>query len=153
VPVRFVGGLPRTELAERLEYPFEMGRQDYYLGAPILPETLAALPYKERTDRVLAAINALGPGHEHEQPIAGLDAGELAGKVAMRVAETSALPAFATIRAVLEQRGATDPLMAQLVESARHGTPLALDRSASGAWLAQIAEWIFGPRGPAITRG
>jgi 1-acyl-sn-glycerol-3-phosphate acyltransferase len=150
VPVRFVGGLPRTELAERLEYPIGMGQQDYYLGAPILPETITKLPYKDRTDHVLARINALGPGYEHEQPLPG-DA-ELAGKVAMRVAETDALASFATIRAVLEARGATDPAMQKLVESARTGATLVLDGSPESAWLAKIAEWIFGPRGPAITR-
>jgi 3-oxoacyl-(acyl-carrier-protein) synthase/3-hydroxymyristoyl/3-hydroxydecanoyl-(acyl carrier protein) dehydratase/1-acyl-sn-glycerol-3-phosphate acyltransferase len=150
VPVRFVGGLPRTELTERLEYPLAMGKQDHFIGAPILPETIAKLPYKERTDHVLARINALGPGHEHEQPIAGDE--DLAGKVAMRVAESDALPAFATVRAVLEARGASDPRMQQLVEAARHGAPLTLDASAESAWLATIAEWLFGPRGPAIQR-
>jgi 3-hydroxymyristoyl/3-hydroxydecanoyl-(acyl carrier protein) dehydratase/1-acyl-sn-glycerol-3-phosphate acyltransferase len=149
VPVRFVGGLPRKELTERIEYPIGMGRQDYYLGSPILPGTLAALPYKERTERVLAAINALGPGHERETPFEGDP--ELEGRVAMRVAESDALPAFATIRAVLEARGASDPAMQRLVESARTGTPLVLDQSAESAWLAKIAEWILGPRGPSIT--
>jgi len=150
VPVRFVGGLPRTELSERLEYPFAMGKQDYYLGAPIVPETITKMPYKDRTEHVLARINALGPGHETEMPF---DADpELAGKVAMRVAESDALPAYATIRAVLEARGASDPMMKELVESARTGAPLVLDASPESAWLARIAEWLFGPRGPAITR-
>ncbi len=148
VPVRFVGGLPREELAERLEYPVGMGQQDYYLGSPILPSTLAALPYKERTDRVLAAINALGPGHEHEAPFASDP--ELEGRARMRVAESDALPAFATIRAVLEERGAVDPSMQRLVESARTFAPLALDRTRESEWLAKIAEWLFGPRGPSI---
>ncbi len=148
VPVRFVGGLPRAEVETRLEYPFAMGRQDYYLGAPIHPETLSKLPYKDRTEHVLGRINALGPGHEHEMSI---DADpELEGRVAMRVAESDALPAFATIRAVLEQRGASDPAMKKLVESARTGAPLVLDGSPESAWLAKIAEWIFGPRGPVI---
>jgi 3-hydroxymyristoyl/3-hydroxydecanoyl-(acyl carrier protein) dehydratase/1-acyl-sn-glycerol-3-phosphate acyltransferase len=148
VPVRFVGGLPRTDVETRLEYPFAMGRQDYYLGAPILPEAIAKLPYKDRTEHVLARINALGPGHEAEMPF-DADA-ELAGKIAMRVAESGALPSFAAIRAVLEARGATDPRMKKLVESARYGTPLRLDASPESAWLAKIAEWIFGERGPAI---
>ena len=68
VPVRFVHGLPREPLTERIEYPFGMGRQDYYVGAPIEPETLAKIPYKERTELVMSAINGLGPGHESEAP-------------------------------------------------------------------------------------
>ncbi len=151
VPVRFVGGLPRAEVETRLEYPFAMGKQDYYLGAPILPEAIQKLPYKDRTEHVLARINALGPGFDAEMPLGG-DA-ELVGKVAMRVAESDALPAFATVRAVLEARGASDPRMQKLVESARTGAELALDASPESAWLARIAEWLFGPRGPAITRG
>ena len=100
---------------------------------------------------MLARINALGPGHETEMPF---DADpELQGRIAMRVAESDALPSFAAIRAVLEARGASDPMMQKLVESARTGSPLVLDGSPESAWLAKIAEWLFGPRGPAITRG
>ena len=71
VPVRLVGGLPREPLPERLEFPVGMGRQDFYLGAPIFPEQLAELSYAHRRTCVLAAINALGPGHELEQPLPG----------------------------------------------------------------------------------
>ena len=71
VPTRFVGGLPRQRLPERLEFPVGMGRQDLYLGAPIFPDQLAELSYADRRTCVLAAINALGPGHELEQPLPG----------------------------------------------------------------------------------
>ncbi len=64
VPVKFTGGLPVTPVEEKLEYPVGFGKQTYWLGAPILPGELEALPYKERTDRVRDAINELGPNPE-----------------------------------------------------------------------------------------
>jgi len=71
VPVRFAGGLPRTPVDQRLEFPVGMGRQDIYIGRPLLPEELAPLHYGERKARVLEAMNALGPSNDDEEPSAG----------------------------------------------------------------------------------
>jgi 3-hydroxymyristoyl/3-hydroxydecanoyl-(acyl carrier protein) dehydratase/1-acyl-sn-glycerol-3-phosphate acyltransferase len=70
VPVRFAGGLPVTAAdgATRLEFPFGFGRQDIYLGRPIMPKTLAAELLGERRDRVLDALNGLGPDLMAEDP-------------------------------------------------------------------------------------
>ncbi len=68
VPLRFVGGLPREPVTDRLEFPVAHGRQTLIFGAPILPETLSSLPYKDRKGAVIDALNALGPGAEFEQP-------------------------------------------------------------------------------------
>ena len=61
VPVRFAGGLPVEPLTAKLEYPVGMGGQQITIGAAILPAELASLPYKERKERVIDAINGLGP--------------------------------------------------------------------------------------------
>ena len=63
-PVRFVGGLPEAPVADKLEFPLGMGKQDYYVGRPIMPDELASLSYKARVERVVAAINGLGPADE-----------------------------------------------------------------------------------------
>lgn len=84
VPVRFSGGLPIEPVTDKLEYPVGMGRQDYWLGAPITPAELAALPYKERIERIVGAIGALGPDADIETPLPGDP--ELAAAVAQRVA-------------------------------------------------------------------
>ncbi|MEL7372134.1 MAG: hypothetical protein AAFN74_24625, partial [Myxococcota bacterium] len=63
-PVRFVGGLPTTPVETKLEFPFGMGKQDYYIGRPMMPEELASLSYKARVERVIDAINSLGPTNE-----------------------------------------------------------------------------------------
>ncbi|MEM9190372.1 MAG: 1-acyl-sn-glycerol-3-phosphate acyltransferase [Myxococcota bacterium] len=68
VPVRISGGLPVEPLEVRREFPVGMGRQDYWLGAPILPEELEALPYKARKARVIDGINRLGPMVSEEVP-------------------------------------------------------------------------------------
>jgi hypothetical protein len=61
VPVHFAGGLPVEPLDHKLEVPYGHAAQDYIFGAPIMPEELAALPYAQRRQRVLTAINALSP--------------------------------------------------------------------------------------------
>ncbi len=68
VPVRFHGGLPRSPVPARLEYPYLMARQDHYIGKPILPGELLPLNYKERSARIVDAINALGCAPAEESP-------------------------------------------------------------------------------------
>ena len=70
VPVRFVSGLPAEELSQRIEFPVGYGRQDFWIGRPVLPEQLRSLPLKERKQVVIDAINGLGPGPEREEPSA-----------------------------------------------------------------------------------
>ena len=67
-PVRFVGGLPVEPVVDKLEFPVGMGRQDYYVGRPIMPDELKSLSYKARIERVIAAINGLGPSEEWPKP-------------------------------------------------------------------------------------
>ena len=62
VPLRFVGGLPDKPLDERLDFPFGNGKQDYLIGAPILPEQLKKMPYGQRPRFIMEMINTLGPG-------------------------------------------------------------------------------------------
>jgi 1-acyl-sn-glycerol-3-phosphate acyltransferase len=71
VPVRFVGGLPREPLETRLEFPVGFGQQDIWLGRPLDPAALAAVPYGERKRRVIGAINGLGPKNAAEEPLPG----------------------------------------------------------------------------------
>ncbi|HNW34801.1 MAG TPA: hypothetical protein PKM25_07715 [Candidatus Ozemobacteraceae bacterium] len=62
VPVRFVGGLPLHPIDERLDFPFDNGKQDYLIGKPILPGELKNLPYGQRPKYIMDLINNLGPG-------------------------------------------------------------------------------------------
>jgi len=107
VPVRFAGGLPREPLPARIEFPLGHGRQDYVLGSPILPETLAPLPYKERKERVIAAIAATGPAHETEDPFPGDPTLQAASDA--WAAQTGAEPAHATLLEVLRAREGLHP--------------------------------------------
>ncbi|MBP7634528.1 hypothetical protein KBA41_10155 [Candidatus Ozemobacteraceae bacterium] len=61
VPVRFVGGLPAQAIDDRLDFPYDNGKQDYLIGAPILPAELKKLPYGQRPKFVMDQINTLGP--------------------------------------------------------------------------------------------
>lgn len=69
VPVRFAGGLPTTEAAERLEFPAAGGRQDYLVGRAILPAELRGLGLAARGEFVRRRLNALGPQDEVDVPL------------------------------------------------------------------------------------
>jgi hypothetical protein len=149
VPVRFVGGLPVEELGARLEFPVGFGRQDYWIGPPILPERLAAMPYKDRKTIVLAAMNALGPELAGERPSAPDPAFEQL--VHAWIARTGAALEDAVMFCTLATL--TDPgePVRRLCEAARSGRWVA-GADSRDAWLAALARRFFGPRGPVIER-
>jgi 3-hydroxymyristoyl/3-hydroxydecanoyl-(acyl carrier protein) dehydratase/1-acyl-sn-glycerol-3-phosphate acyltransferase len=139
VPVRFVGGLPRQTLGQRLEFPLGMGRQDIYFGRPMLPENLARMPYGERRQRVLAAINALGPGHAIEEPFAG-DV-DFANGVAKWQAEHGVSEEHAVLGCILTER--QEPTAeTRLLLAAK--TSAALGDEAVGRWLTELARRVLG---------
>ena len=147
VPVRFVGGLPPEPLDARIEFPYRMGQQDYYLGAPILPADLARLSYRERTAHVVAAINALGPSNDVELPLGG-DAALDAAARAWRE-ETGAEHGPATLFRILEALEDPCDEIRALVAGAAAGE-LRVASSPTGVWLAGLARVLFGPRGPRV---
>jgi 3-hydroxymyristoyl/3-hydroxydecanoyl-(acyl carrier protein) dehydratase/1-acyl-sn-glycerol-3-phosphate acyltransferase len=141
VPVRFVHGLPREPLESRLEYPVGMGRQDYYVGAPIEPETLAAMPYKDRTDTVMRAINALGPGHEIEAPFEsdpGFEAEVAAWASHHGIDPAHSAVALALLGYAAAHGGAMSEQGRVLVEAVR-GERVIGHASAEDRWLAELA--------------
>lgn len=150
VPVRFVGGLPVEPVETRLEFPIGMGRQDYWIGRPLLPEELGRLPYKERKQRVIDAINGLGPAENDEQPFPG-DAA-FAAEVDGWAARTGASHEHAALMRTLAGRDNESDAARRLVDAAASGT-LALGDDPADTWLAELAARLFGDRGPTITRG
>jgi 1-acyl-sn-glycerol-3-phosphate acyltransferase len=150
VPVRFVGGLPVEPLEKRIEYPIGMGQQDILLGRPLLPEQLAALPYKERKELVIGAINALGPSNAEEAPIGGDR--ELAAAAEAWVQRTGASHDHATLLETMRRLPAPGEEMRQILVGAEAGE-LRLADDARGAWMAELARRMFGERGPRIVIG
>ncbi|GAB4110172.1 MAG: hypothetical protein OHK0013_46010 [Sandaracinaceae bacterium] len=148
VPVRFAYGLPREPLAERLEYPVGMGRQDYFVGSPIEPETIAALPYKERTDTVMRAINALGPSHDVEAPFEADPSFEAEVEAWSRhqdVDRAHATVAIALLTYAAAHGGAMSDEGRLLVEALRGERTIA-PSSPERTWLAELAHRLARPR-------
>jgi acyl transferase domain-containing protein/3-hydroxymyristoyl/3-hydroxydecanoyl-(acyl carrier protein) dehydratase len=145
VPIRFVGGLPTTVLPKRLEFPVGLGRQDYWLGRPILPDELRALPLKERKQVIIDAINGLGPSAVDEVPSEGDPA--FATAVADWTERTGATPEHATLWCTLEGLADRHPEIERLVDGGRRGQ---LDRGDDprALWLTELARRLFGERGP-----
>ena len=140
VPVRFAGGLPFTGGTERLEFPVGFGKQDFYLGQPILPETLAPLPLKDRKEWVLGALNGLGPDLAAEVPHPSQV--DFARQVAEMVTHTGMEATRAAILCTL----ATDPEIGDdlrgLVRALESGTTYTPSASAKSHWLAHLAAWF-----------
>jgi hypothetical protein len=148
VPVRFVGGLPAEPGATRLEFPWMLGQQDLWLGRPIAPGTLAALPYKERKELVVGAINALGPPHSDEQPLPGDPA--LLGAASAWAERTGASAEHAVILETLRRMPAPGAELSQLLAGAAAGL-LEVEDDVRGRWLAELAARLLGPRGPSVS--
>ncbi|MDD2744411.1 MAG: polyketide synthase dehydratase domain-containing protein, partial [Rhodocyclaceae bacterium] len=147
IPVRLVGGLPVAPLEQRIEFPTGMGRQDYWLGRPLLPEELAKLPLKERKERVIAAMNALGPDLATEVPLPG-DA-RFAAEVEAWQQRTGATPEDAVLFATLAERKNPGAEIKALIAGA-HAGQLSVTDDPRSQWLGQFAQRLFGPKGPTV---
>jgi 1-acyl-sn-glycerol-3-phosphate acyltransferase len=64
VPVRFARGLPVSPVSDRLEFPYGGGMQDIIIGKAIKPDQIRGLALRERSNMVLAAIEALRSADE-----------------------------------------------------------------------------------------
>jgi acyl transferase domain-containing protein/3-hydroxymyristoyl/3-hydroxydecanoyl-(acyl carrier protein) dehydratase/1-acyl-sn-glycerol-3-phosphate acyltransferase len=147
VPVRFVGALPIEELTTRLEFPVGFGRQDCWIGRPILPADLAALPYKDRKTMVISAINGLGPDLATEAPAESDPA--FTAAVDRWIAETGATPENAVLFTTLATLPNPTEEVRALCDAART-RKLDVGTDPHGLWLAELARRLYGPRGPSL---
>ncbi len=150
VPVHFAGGLPRDTGGARLDFPLGFGRQDHWVGRPILPETLKAMPSGERRAAVVAAINATGPSPAAEQPNPGDP--ELADAVASWAARTGAGTAHAAILMALARERELQPSWRRVLAGMVSGE-LVVEDTAEDRAVAGIAADLYGPRGPRVVVG
>jgi hypothetical protein len=139
VPIRFVGALPRETMEARSDFPVGMGRQDIYIGRPILPAELDSMHYGARKAHVLAAINALGPSNANEKPLPGDP--DFAARVDTWQSERGVSHQHAVLGCVLAERAAPVPETAKLLK-AKRASELAGD--AAGDWLAELARRVLG---------
>lgn len=148
VPVRFVGGLPVHSLGERLEFPVGMGRQDLYLGELLTADSLRPLAYGERRERVLSAINDLGPSAAVESPLEQDPVFE--ASVRQWMAQTGASLGHAATFRILEALESPSAPIRELVRAARTGN-LKVPDTDEGRWLAELARRLYGERGPKVS--
>ena len=125
--------------ATRLEFPVGYARQDIYLGTPILPSELAALPLVEQKARVLAGMNGLGPDITLEIP------NEPNIKFATAVAELIDAKALNEPQAVFLQTFSESPMLdgdlKLLCDHIRNDNPLP-GVTETDAWLNMLADWF-----------
>ena len=141
VPVRFVGGLPADPLDRRLEFPLGQGSQDYFIGTPIWPETLASMPYGDRKKYVIAAINALGPSNAEEQ--SNPPDSDFAAAVDQWQQTAQVSQEHATLLRVLQQcQTPCDETRALL--AAAEGAVLETGADAAGEWISELADRLLG---------
>ena len=141
VPVRFSGGLPSTnaEDSSRFEFPIGYGRQDYYLGAPIMPEDLKKLTLAERTRLVLGALNTLGPDLEQEEP--NNPNPDFASQVKALSKKMSMPPEYAAIFRTLKDDSRVSQQMQKFFDNAKSGRKL-LSNNPEDSWLSSFGKWL-----------
>jgi hypothetical protein len=143
VPLRFAGGLPVERVAAPLAFPVDYGRQDFWIGAPLLPAALAGLPSAARKTAVLAALNGFGDRWHCETPNAG-DADFAAAVGAWRqahgVSEVQAV-LWRTLAEAANPSLETLVLQALVEGKASRLNELDLPRR---RWLAHAAAGLFG---------
>jgi len=147
VPVRFTGGLPVECISGKLDFPIGHCSQDYMIGTPIFPDELRGLAYGERGPRVLAAMNALGPPAQQEQPHEADPA--FADLVEQWQQQTGASEVEATLFRILQELEDAGPEAASLIEGARRGV-LEVGSDPKSLWLAELARHLYGPKGPRV---
>jgi 3-oxoacyl-(acyl-carrier-protein) synthase/3-hydroxymyristoyl/3-hydroxydecanoyl-(acyl carrier protein) dehydratase/1-acyl-sn-glycerol-3-phosphate acyltransferase len=150
VPVRFVGGLPVAPVSGEIDFAVDMGQQDIHIGVPITPDDLRPLNYRDRRQRVIDAINNLGPANDIEEPLPPDPA--FAAAVHAWSEGTGADVGHATLFCILEQLPDACPEIAALVAGARAGE-LRVSSPPEGRWLAELARRLVGPRGPRVVEG
>jgi 3-oxoacyl-(acyl-carrier-protein) synthase/3-hydroxymyristoyl/3-hydroxydecanoyl-(acyl carrier protein) dehydratase/1-acyl-sn-glycerol-3-phosphate acyltransferase len=141
VPVRFSGGLPVAPLTERLEFPLDFGQQAIAIGAPIPAAELRAVPYKDRKQRVIDAINALPPARDAEEPLPGDPA--FAARVTDWAQARGVSMADAALFEILRTCPDPTPETRALVAAAESGA-LAAPDPLRAAWLAQLSRRLTG---------
>jgi 3-hydroxymyristoyl/3-hydroxydecanoyl-(acyl carrier protein) dehydratase/1-acyl-sn-glycerol-3-phosphate acyltransferase len=139
VPIRFVGALPRETMDHRIEFPVGMGRQEIYIGEPLLPEELAGLHYGDRKKRVLGAINCLGPRNADERPLPGDP--EFAARVATWRLDHSVSEEHAVLGCVLAERAEPVAETRVLLETETSSAP---PDDPTRRWIAELARRITG---------
>ena len=141
VPVRFVGALPIEPVETRLEFPIGMGKQDIWIGRPIDPQALARVPYGERKQQVIAAINELGPRNADERPLPGDPA--FADKVERWQASHGVSHEHAVLHEVLAE--CLEPCAAtrELLE-AKDAAQLERVDTPEARWLAELGRRLLG---------
>jgi acyl transferase domain-containing protein/3-hydroxymyristoyl/3-hydroxydecanoyl-(acyl carrier protein) dehydratase/1-acyl-sn-glycerol-3-phosphate acyltransferase len=141
IPVRFIGALPVEPLAERLEFPLGMARQDIWIGRPLAPASLGKLPYGERKRVVIEAINNLGVRSRDERPNPGNPA--FAARVESWQAARGIKHEHATLHEVLRDR--PDPCDSiRTLLGATDVAELERDQTPEGRWLARLGRWLLG---------
>ncbi len=150
VPVRISGGLPVKPILGKLEFTSGHTRQDYTIGAPISAQELGGLGYKERGQRVLAALNSLGATRNCEEPNP-TDA-QFSASVAAWQKQTGASEIESTFLRVLQEAPVKGKETQWLIDGIESGSAQ-LGTDPKSMWLGSLATQLYGPKGPRIEAG
>ena len=142
IPIRFAGGLP-TRGDERLEFPVDYGKQDIYIGRPILLEELSPRPLNEQKIFVLNALNNLGPNSSLEEPLPGQE--DFAVSVDSLSKNFKLEKARSTVLAALQADLGIDKQFKEFIQHKlnTNDEPMTFNTSSEQqAWLNRLFAWL-----------
>ena len=141
VPIRFTGALPVEPMEKRIEFPIGLGQQDIWIGKPMMPDELSAVPLRERKKLVLNAVNGLGPSNAIEEPLPAQPA--YAARVDATMVEFGITHEHATILTVLRDLPNPGIETRQILAAAKGGEWNPGDGE-KGEWMTEIGRRLLG---------
>lgn len=141
VPVYFAGGLPNEAITDgKLEFPVDQTAQVYRIGAPLPASALRAMPYGERRQAVLGAINSLTPA----APTPGASQPELVAEVAEIATQLDSDEINSTLLSILMNQEDPGHDTRQILGSQLGDHELSARTPEHRKWLEAMIERFFG---------
>ena len=147
VPLRFLGGVPLEPVTEPLAFPPGYGKQDFLIGAALLPETMSGLPSAARRVAVPGALNGFDGRWRSEAPAGDAEFGAAvaAWQQANAVSEVQAV-LWRTLAEAPDPSVETKVLLALAAGDTASAEAYARELDPQRRrWLAGASSSLFGP--------
>ena len=143
VPVRFAGSLSKEGVSSLPSFPVGYGKIDVWLGRPWMPHELAPFNSKQRRDKVLASMNALGaPADPLQEEGPSLGDPEFVDAIKRRMHEKGVSDVAAVLHTILAMTKDPSEETSRVLAFCE-GKKDALEGHPEAAWLERFAQEVL----------